>query len=62
MKMDERIVMEDCKLSWRQEARERALRDLRAENLGPEEATERFEELYAEHYAELERLGLEGIE
>ena len=53
--------LEDCKATWREEARTRALLDLKAEGLKEEEATERFAELYAEHYAELEKIGMDNI-
>lgn len=54
---EERIQTEDLKLKWREEARTRARQDVKAERLTGEEAETRFNELYAEYYAELEDLG-----
>jgi hypothetical protein len=55
------FMLENCKTTWREEAQERALQDLKAEGLTGEAAKARLQELVAKHYAELERIGLEGI-
>jgi len=47
-------MMEDCKITWREEARARALNDLKAERLDGEQADEFYKERFAEYYAELE--------
>ena len=57
----DRLILEDCKATWRAEAHAQALQDLKAEGLDVG-SIERYAELYAEHYRVWERLGLEGIE
>jgi hypothetical protein len=48
------LALENAKLEWREEARVRARQDVKDEGLTGEEAEGRFQELFAEHYAELE--------
>lgn len=57
---DDEGKIENAKETWRAEARERALQDVKAEGLHGEAAKERFEELFREHYAELEEIGMEN--
>lgn len=56
------FMMEDCKGTWRENARAHALQDLKAQGIQGEAAEKFYNERFAEYYAELERIGLEGIQ
>lgn len=59
------FVMENCRATWREEARKRTADEAKAAGLDPEDSSEavrRFiESRTAAIYAELERIGLENI-
>jgi len=55
------MMLEDCKATWREEARGRAKQDVKNKGLYGKAAEEFFRERMEFHYAALEKLGMENI-
>jgi len=57
------FMMEDCRATWRADARGLALKDAEGAGYAPNDTSEKAQKFIAErtafHYAERERLGLE---
>lgn len=59
------MLMENCRSSWRNEARARAIEEARAAGLDPNDSSDEVCEFIAAragiHYTALEEIGLENI-
>lgn len=65
MNANDFMILEDCKASWRDSAHKSAIEDAKEAGLDPTSKSEPVRAFIAEraaqHYAELEKIGLENI-